>query len=425
MSVRLKRINMFDTIKIITVGSVDDGKSSLIGRLLYDNKSIYQNQIDDINNNSILDLSRITDGLKSEREQGITIDVAYKFFNTPTGRKVILIDSPGHIQYTKNMVTGASNADLALILIDARHGITEQTKRHFYICCLLGIKYFAVCINKMDLVDYSNEIFNKILTDFYSFSGNIDFKKCIKFIPTNAIEGYNVFKKPDNKLNIMQWNTFGTLLEHIEDVNIYSDERNLPLRFCVQNIIKTKDYRGYAGKILSGTLKINDEIIVLPSNIKTKIKSIDFNGQQLMSAEQNQSVIIRTENEIDISRGNIISSTLDIPCVSDRIEVDLCWLNQNMLFVGNKYYLQQNSFYCQCIIEEIIYKIDINTLKKDFSNNKHFDLNDIGKIIIKTSKPIVFDEYQNNKHTGSFILIDKISNNTVGACMIRKIPSDF
>lgn len=413
-------------LRFITTGSVDDGKSTLIGRLLFDSHAVFQNQIEEIEKSgkktedNNIDLSILTDGLKSERQQGITIDVAYKYFNT-NKRKFIIIDSPGHIQYTKNMVTGASNAEVAIILIDARHGVIEQTKRHFFICHLLGIKDFIVCINKMDLVNYSEAPFNEIKNNFLNYIEKTDSSISVKFIPICALKGDNVV----HKSTLINWYHENSLLECLENIHLNEQDNNENIaRFSVQYIIRPydknlHDYRGYAGKILSGKFKKDDDIIILPSGFKTKIKKIELFGSEIVESNSSQSVILHIQDDIDISRGDIISKADNQPNVGQEMEVDLCWMDNKPLIVGNKYILQQNSMVCQCLIKDILYKTKIENLEKDF-NNKAFNLNDIGKVIIQTSKTITFDTYQKNKSTGCFVLIDSFLNNTVGACMISK-----
>jgi sulfate adenylyltransferase subunit 1 len=411
-----------DILRFITAGSVDDGKSTLIGRLLYDSKSIMIDQLEAIertskkNDNGSIDLALLTDGLRAEREQGITIDVAYKYFNTPK-RKFIIADAPGHIQYTRNMVTGASNSSLAIILIDARNGVVEQTCRHSFIASLLGLPHLVVCVNKMDLVGYSEEVFNNIHEEFKKFAAKLTIKD-IQFIPISALDGDNIVDKSEN----MPWYKGRCLLDHLEEVHVESDENLRDARFPVQYVIRPQtteyhDYRGYAGKIISGIYKKGDEVIVLPSGFKSKIKSIDYFDKELEEAFAPMSVTINLEDDIDISRGDMIVKADNQPNVSQDIEAHICWMDNKPLNVGDKYLLQHNSRKVKCIVKEISYKINVNTLEK-VEDGSTVGLNDICKIVLRTASPICYDDYLRNRSNGAFILINENTNNTVGACMI-------
>jgi len=412
-----------DILRFITAGSVDDGKSTLIGRLLYDSKSIMIDQIDAIKAqgknklNGVLDLSLITDGLRAEREQGITIDVAYKYFTTPK-RKFIIADAPGHIQYTRNMVTGASNANLAIILIDARNGVEEQTLRHSLITSLLGIPHIVVAINKMDLVGYSQDVFNDIVIDYTAAAKTLNLKD-VQYIPISALDGDNIVDRSNN----MPWYEGDPLLHCLETVKIHNDVNFTDARLPVQYVIRPRteelhDYRGYAGKIMSGGYKKRDGIIVLPSGLESKIKSIEVGGKEVDEAFAQQSVVIHLDDDIDVSRGDVIVKSDDKPSVSQEVEVMMCWMDSKPLVPGNKYLLQSNSRVVRSIVKEIEYKLDVNNLSKHFSPEE-IRLNDVFKATIKTASPLVFDSYKKLRTSGSAILIDETSNVTVAACMIQ------
>jgi sulfate adenylyltransferase subunit 1 len=411
-----------DLLRFITAGSVDDGKSTLIGRLLYDSKSILRDQLEAIeissekNGHNFLNLALLTDGLKAEREQGITIDVAYKYFSTPK-RKFIIADAPGHIQYTRNMVTGASTANLAIILIDARKGVIEQTYRHSYITSLLRIPHIIVCINKMDLIEYSEETFEKIKNDYQEFASRLHFKD-IEFIPVSALNGDNIV----DPSSFMPWYKGKSILSYLEDIEIERDENFSDARFPIQYIIRPQtekhhDYRGYAGQIRSGIFRKGDTITVLPSGHISRIKAIDTFEGEVDEAFPPMSVAIRLENEIDISRGDMIVKIDNQPIVSQDFHAHICWMDTKPLNIGSKYILQHTTNRVRCIIKEINFKININTLEK-ITDEKTLQLNDIGSITVKTAKPIVYDPYDKNRANGSFILIDEGTNVTVGACMI-------
>ncbi len=415
-------LNM-ELLRFTTAGSVDDGKSTLIGRLLYDSKAIFEDQMEAIERASKkmgedegVNLALLTDGLRAEREQGITIDVAYRYFATPR-RKFIIADTPGHIQYTRNMVTGASTANVALILIDARNGVIEQTNRHAYIASLLQIPHIIVCINKMDLVDYSEEIFEKIKLEFKNISTKLDVKD-IRFLPISAKLGDNVVDRSEK----MKWYDGPTLMYLLETIHISADYNQLHQRFPVQYVIRPQkdeyhDYRGYAGRIASGIFKPGDRVKVLPSGIKTKIKGIDFMEEKLDVASAPQSVTISLEDNIDISRGDMIVGENKAPEMGQEIEMMISWLSEDAMKMGGKYILRHTTNELRCVIKEVKYKIDINSLEKNF-DDKSISLNEIARISIKTTKPIYYDPYRLNRITGSLVLIDEATNNTVCAGMI-------
>ena len=411
-----------ELLRFTTAGSVDDGKSTLIGRLLYDSKAIFEDQIQNLQEvneqrgEEGINLALLTDGLRSEREQGITIDVAYRYFATPK-RKFIIADTPGHIQYTRNMVTGASTANLALLLIDARHGVIEQTKRHAFIASLLQIPHVAVCVNKMDLVDFSKDEFEKIKSDFKKFASKLEIKD-VNFIPISALKGDNVVDRSKN----MDWYEGSTLIHLLENIHIGSDHNHVDCRFPVQRVIRPQsknypDYRGYAGRIEGGVFKTGDEILTLPSGKKSTIKSIDtFNGE-INEAFSPMSVCITLNDNIDISRGDMLVRTNNQPQISQDIEVMICWMNERKLIPKGKYTIRHTSQTTRCIIKEIKYKIDINSLHRMEQENE-LSMNDIGRISIKTTKPLFFDSYRRNRNTGSIILVNEATNETVGAGMI-------
>ncbi|EQA35468.1 sulfate adenylyltransferase, large subunit [Leptospira inadai serovar Lyme str. 10] len=412
-----------DLLRFITAGSVDDGKSTLIGRLLYDSKSVFQDQLEAIERagqvNGQVNLALLTDGLKAEREQGITIDVAYKYFSTPK-RKFIIADAPGHVQYTRNMVTGASNVDLAIILVDARKGVIEQTYRHSYIASLLRIPYLVVCINKMDLVGFSQERFEEIKTAYQKFATELGIKE-IEFIPISALNGDNVVEPSLD----MSWWKGKTLLGYLEEIDIDSDESKHEARFPVQYVIRPQteeyhDYRGYAGQIRSGLFKKGDEIVVLPNGLRSRIKSIDTYEGSVQEAFAPMSVTILLEDEIDIGRGDMIALTDSLPSVSQDLEADICWMDTKVLLPGNKYLLRQTTGSVKAAVREISFRIETQTHEK--LDASQLGLNEIGRIRIRTAKPIAFDEYSKNRGTGSFVLVDEGTNNTVGAGMIVGIP---
>lgn len=409
-------------LRFTTAGSVDDGKSTLIGRLLYDSKSIFEDQLEAIENTSKkkghngVDLALFTDGLRDEREQGITIDVAYRYFTTPK-RKFIIADTPGHIQYTRNMATGASTANAAIILVDARHGVIEQTKRHSFIASLLQIPHIIVCVNKMDLVEYSEEAYNKVINQFEEFSSKL-LVRDIRFIPISALDGDNVVHRSTN----MDWYQGATLLYTLETMHISSDINKVDARFPVQTVLRPqseshRDYRGYAGRVASGVLRVGDEITVMPSGFTSKIKSIDTFEKEIEEAFAPMSVSITLEDDIDISRGDMIVRTKNKPEAVQDIEVMLCWLQNSSAKPKTKYSIRHTSNEQMAMIKEVIYKIDINSLERK-TDDKELNMNDICKVIIRTTKPLMVDSYRENRTTGSIILIDDATNETVAAGMI-------
>ncbi len=411
-----------DLLRFTTAGSVDDGKSTLIGRLLYDSKTIFEDQLESIEGASKkkgldhVDLSLLTDGLRDEREQGITIDVAYRYFATPK-RKFIIADTPGHIQYTRNMVTGASTANLALILIDARNGLAEQTKRHSFIASLLQIKHIIVCVNKMDLVDYKEERFEQIKSDYIDFASKLHVED-IRFIPISALKGDNVVDKGDR----MNWYRGSSLLNTLEEIYISSDRNLVDCRFPVQNVIRPHtdeyhDFRGYAGRIESGVFKVGDDVLTLPSGFTSKIKNIYDGDKEVKEAFPPMSVCITLEDDIDISRGNMIVRENNQPEPTQDLDLMLCWLGDNKLVVGKKYLLRHTSNEARTIIKEIQYKVDINTLHR-LEDDKEINMNDIARVRLRTTKPILVDSYRQNRVTGSVVLVDEGDFNTVAAGMI-------
>lgn len=412
-----------DILRFITAGSVDDGKSTLIGRLLYDSKSILADQLAAIEKqsknkeNGEIDLAILTDGLRAEREQGITIDVAYKYFSTPK-RKFIIADAPGHIQYTRNMVTGASNSDLVVILIDARKGVIEQTKRHSIIASLLALPHVVVAINKMDLVNYDENVYNKIVSDYRNIQEQLAIKNPV-FIPISALSGENIV---DPSVN-MKWYKGETLLSILENVELTSDINLSDARFPVQYVIRPQtddlhDYRGYAGKLTSGILKVGDKISVLPAGHKSTIKLIEKDGKPVDEAFAPQSVIVHLADEIDISRGDVIVKEGNEPTVTQDIEVILCWMDAKTMEVGSKYLIQHNNKQIRCAVKGIEYKLDVNTLEKQ-ANIASAQLNDVCKVTLKTARPIAVDSYHKLRTNGGAILIDETSYVTVGACIIQ------
>ncbi len=411
-----------ELLRFTTAGSVDDGKSTLIGRLLYDSKSIFQDQLASIEATSKkkgldeIDFSLLTDGLKDEREQGITIDVAYRYFNTPN-RKFIIADTPGHIQYTRNMVTGASTANAALILIDARNGVVEQTKRHSYIASLLQIPHVLVCINKMDLVQYGEAKFEEIKEQYKDFAAKLDIQD-FDFIPISALKGDNVV----NRSKSMDWYNGPTLLHSLENIPVANDLNHIDFRFPVQTVLRPHtnehhDYRGYAGRISSGILRIGDQVTALPSQLQSRVKKIHCADVELQEAYAPQSISIELEDDIDISRGDMIVKTTNQPQNSQEIDAMICWMGKNPMVLNGKYGIQHTSRTGKCIVKEILYKLDLDKLKR-LKGEVKLMKNDIARIQIRSNTPLFFDSYRTNRNTGSFILIDESNNNTVGAGMI-------
>jgi sulfate adenylyltransferase subunit 1 len=411
-----------ELLRFTTAGSVDDGKSTLIGRLLYDSKSIFEDQMEAIESASAkkgeetVNLALLTDGLRAEREQGITIDVAYRYFATPK-RKFIIADTPGHIQYTRNMVTGASTANMALILVDARHGVIEQTKRHAYIASLLQIPHVVICVNKMDLVDHGEEEYEKVRRTFEDFSSKLAIKD-VRFVPISALNGDNVVDRSTK----MDWYQGPTLMHILENVHIGSDHNHIDSRFAVQYVVRPMtteyhDYRGYAGRVGGGIYRPGDEVAVLPSGFTSKIKSIDSMNGPVTEAFPPMSVTMTLEDEIDISRGDMIVKVGSQPKLDQELDVMVCWMNERPLQVGGKYALKHTSRDARCIVKEVKYKMNINTLQKE-EGDQTIGLNDIGRISLRTTVPLFFDGYRKNRATGSLVLIDEATNNTVGACMV-------
>ncbi|WP_297333589.1 GTP-binding protein [Flavobacterium sp.] len=416
------QINNNQLLRFTTAGSVDDGKSTLIGRLLYDSKSIFEDQLQAIEATSkrkgmeTVDLALFTDGLRDEREQGITIDVAYRYFTTPK-RKFIIADTPGHIQYTRNMVTGASTANAAIILIDARHGVIEQTKRHAFIASLLQIPHLIVCVNKMDLVDFKEQAYNDIVVQFEEFSSKLDVQD-VRFIPISALLGDNVV----NRSEAMAWYQGSPLLHELETLHISSDINKIDARFAVQTVIRPQrdgfiDYRGYAGRISSGIYRVGDEVVVLPSGFTSKIKSINSGEKEIEEAYAPMSIAMTLEDDIDISRGNMIVKKNNQPEMLQEFDVMMCWLNNQPARPGAKYTLMHTSNEQRAIIKEVVYKIDINTYERN-SEDKNLNMNDIARIKIRAAQNIMIDPYRDNRYTGSIILIDEGTNETVAAGMV-------
>lgn len=413
-----------ELLRFTTAGSVDDGKSTLIGRLLYDSKAIFEDQMEAIERASVraggeqVNLALLTDGLRAEREQGITIDVAYRYFATPK-RKFIIADTPGHIQYTRNMVTGASTANAALILIDARQGVLEQTRRHAYIASLLQIPHLIICVNKMDLVAYQQEVFEGIVKDFEAIASKLSIKD-VRFVPISALEGDNVVTRSEN----MDWYDGPTLIYLLENIHIGSDINRDDFRFPVQYVVRPQskdwpDYRGYAGRVASGVVAVGDTVTVLPSGFSSKVKTIDLYRESLDKAFAPQSVTITLEDDIDISRGDmIVKSTNGRAARNDQnIEMMICWFNDKKMVPGGKYALKHTSAEVRCMIKDVQYKMDINTLEKE-EKDLSVGMNDIARISVRTTKPLFFDAYNVNRMTGSVILIDEATNETVAAGML-------
>jgi bifunctional enzyme CysN/CysC len=411
-----------DLLRFSTAGSVDDGKSTLIGRLLYDSKGIFEDQLAAIERtsqrrgNAAVDLALLTDGLRAEREQGITIDVAYRYFATPK-RKFIIADTPGHVQYTRNMVTGASTADLAIVLIDARKGSLEQSRRHAFIASLLGIPHIVVAINKMDLVEYSEEVFERITADFAEWSAKLEVHD-ITFIPISALHGDNVVTRSDK----MNWYQGPSLLYHLEHVHILSDRNLIDSRFPVQWIIRPQtddhhDYRGYAGQIATGTFKPGDEVVVLPWGTRTRIKRVETFEGPLEEAVPPLSVSMLLEDDLDISRGDMICRPHNQPTVTSEIDAMVCWMHEQPMAVRGRYAIKHTTRSARAMVNDVLYRMDVNTLHRDESAST-LELNEIGRVQLRTNVPLFVDEYRKNRNTGSFILVDETTNETVGAGMV-------
>jgi len=409
-------------LRFTTAGSVDDGKSTLIGRLLYDSKAIFEDQMEAIERASLnrgeehVNLALLTDGLRAEREQGITIDVAYRYFATPK-RKFIIADTPGHVQYTRNMVTGASTANAALILVDARNGVVEQTLRHSFIASLLRIPHVIICVNKMDLMDYKEEVFDKIRKDYEAVSDKFETHD-IRFVPISALNGDNVVDRSTN----MDWYDGPTLMYLLENIHIASDRNLIDPRFPVQYVVRPQsdeyhDYRGYAGRVAGGVLKKGDNVVVLPSGLTSKIAAISTMTGEQDTAFPPQSVAVTLEDDIDISRGDMIVAEDNQPQVSQDITIMFCWLNEKALVPNGKYTLRHTTNDARCVVKSVDYKVDVNTLDK-ISDVSKVGLNEIGQMKLRSTRPLMFDSYNKNRVTGSVILIDEGTNETVCAGMI-------
>ncbi|PRX55291.1 sulfate adenylyltransferase subunit 1 [Flagellimonas meridianipacifica] len=415
-------INNNQLLRFTTAGSVDDGKSTLIGRLLYDSKSIFEDQLEAIENTSLkkghesVDLALFTDGLRDEREQGITIDVAYRYFTTPK-RKFIIADTPGHIQYTRNMVTGASTANAAIILIDARHGVIEQTKRHSFIASLLQIPHLVICINKMDLVDFQEDIYDSIVKQYQDFSSKL-LVKDVRFIPISALLGDNVVNRSEN----MPWYGGAPLLHTLETIHISSDFNSVDARFPVQTVLRPQregfiDYRGYAGRIASGIFRPGDDVTVMPSGFTSKVKTVEGPKGELEEAYAPMSISMTLEDDIDVGRGDMIVRSNNKPEPVQDLEVMLCWMNNSPAKPRARYTIRHTTNEQTAMIKEVIYKIDIETLGRNMED-KEISMNDICKVRIRTTRPLMIDSYRENRSTGNLILIDESTNETVAAGMI-------
>ena len=413
-----------DLLRFITAGSVDDGKSTLIGRLLYDSKNILIDQLEALEkstrnrNDGSVDLALLTDGLRAEREQGITIDVAYRYFTTPK-RKFIIADAPGHVQYTRNMITGASNASLIIILIDARQGVVEQTRRHSIIASLLKIPHVVVAINKMDLVEYSQDVFNNIVIDYSEVAKQLNLTD-VTYIPISALDGDNIVDKSEK----IKWFTGKPLLEFLEEVETENDINLTDARFQVQFVIRPQtedlhDYRGYAGKVISGVYKKGDKVKVLPQDIETTIASVEIGGKEVEEVFAPQSAVIQLADDIDISRGDSIVKADNLPTVNNELEVFLCWMDDKPLMTGNKYLLQHNSRLVRAVIRNVEFKLDVNSLQR-LPVEGNIKLNEVVKATIKTASPLVYDSYEKLSVNGSAILIDETSNSTVAAVLLQR-----
>jgi sulfate adenylyltransferase subunit 1 len=411
-----------ELLRFTTAGSVDDGKSTLIGRLLYDSKSIFEDQMEAVKRASIkkgnasVDLSLLTDGLRAEREQGITIDVAYRYFATPK-RKFIIADTPGHVQYTRNMVTGASTANAAIILIDARNGVTEQSHRHTYIASLLQIPHIVVCVNKMDLVDYKEEAYEEIKNNFKAFAAKLAVKD-VRFVPISALKGDNVVDKSQN----MPWYQGGTLRYILENIHIGSDHNHIDARFPVQYVIRPQrdefhDFRGYAGRVAGGVFKVGDKVMILPSGFTTTIKSIVRYHDDIKEAFPPMSVIMTLDDDIDISRGDMIVKENNVPKIGQDIDIMLCWMSEKPMQMNGKYAIKHTTLDAKCLVKNVKYKVDVNTLAK-VQDDTNVGLNEIARVSLRTTKPLFYDSYRQNRKTGALILIDEGDNTTVGVGMI-------
>src|SRR4051812_34270701 len=411
-----------ELLRIATAGSVDDGKSTLIGRLLFDSKQVFQDQLEHVERTSTergdgyVNLALLTDGLRAEREQGITIDVAYRYFATPR-RRFIIADTPGHVRYTRNMVTGASTANLSIVLVDARKGVVEQTRRHAFIASLLRVPHLVLAVNKMDLVDWDRDTFERIVDDFRDFAAKLEIPD-ITFIPMSALNGDNVVERSAN----MPWYEGPPLLYHLETVHIASDRNLIDVRFPVQWVIRPMteehhDYRGYAGEVAGGVLRPGDDVVVLPSGARTRIAGIDSYDGPVDAAYPPMSVTVRLEDELDVSRGDMIARMDNQPNVADRFDATVCWMSESPLQAGSRYTIKQTTRSARATVDDLRYRIDVNTLHRDKQADS-LELNDVGRVTLRLSTPIAFDTYTRNRATGSFILVDEATNDTVAAGMI-------
>ncbi|MFI2489768.1 sulfate adenylyltransferase subunit CysN [Promicromonospora kroppenstedtii] len=412
-----------DLLRFATAGSVDDGKSTLIGRLLFDSKSIFADQLESVEQvsrdrgNDYADLSLLTDGLRAEREQGITIDVAYRYFATPK-RKFIIADTPGHIQYTRNMVTGASTADVALILVDARKGVVEQSRRHTFLATLLGVPHIVVCVNKMDLVDYDEQVFEQIRAEFTEFAARLRVPD-LTFIPVSALAGDNVVTRSEN----MSWFDGSPLLSHLERLHVASDRNLVDVRFPVQYVIRpqqndARDYRGYAGTVASGVMKPGDRVLALPAGLETTIASIETADGPVEEAYPPMSVTVRLADEIDISRGDMICRPNNAPTVTQDVDAQICWMDESAALVqGKKYAIKHTTRWARAMVKNINYRVDVNTLHRD-EDATEIKLNEIARVRLRVTQPLFVDPYTQNRQTGAFILVDEATNKTVAAGMI-------
>ncbi|HEY0620382.1 MAG TPA: sulfate adenylyltransferase subunit CysN [Kribbella sp.] len=411
-------------LRLATAGSVDDGKSTLIGRLLYDTKSVFTDQIESVERASrdrgddYVNLALLTDGLRAEREQGITIDVAYRYFATPR-RKFIVADTPGHIQYTRNMVTGASTADLALILVDARKGLLEQSRRHAFLATLLHVPHLVLCVNKMDLVDYSEDVFSQIRADFAQFATKLDVGD-LTVIPVSALVGDNIVSRSA----AMSWYEGPSLLHHLENVHVASDRNLIDVRFPVQYVIRPqsdqhRDYRGYAGQVAGGVLRVGDEVMVLPSGFTTTIASIETADGPVEEAFPSMSVTVRLTDEIDVSRGDMICRVHNAPSVTQDVDAMVCWMDDVPMRPGQKFAIKHTTRSARAMVKDLQYRLDVNSLHRDMAAD-HLGLNDIGRVRLRTTQPLLCDEYRRNRSTGGFVLIDEATNRTVGAGMVNE-----
>jgi sulfate adenylyltransferase large subunit len=414
---------VMDLLRFATAGSVDDGKSTLIGRLLLDSKAIFEDQLAAVEATSqsrgydFTDLSFLTDGLRSEREQGITIDVAYRYFATPQ-RKFIIADTPGHVQYTRNMVTGASTADLGLVLVDARHGLTEQSRRHAVILSLLRVPHLVLAVNKMDLVDYDQAVFARIHKEFTSFATKLNIPD-LEIIPISALKGDNVVNRSEN----MPWYEGSSLMHHLENVHVASDRDLVDTRFPVQYVIRPKsdefhDYRGYAGRVSGGVLKPGDEVLVLPSGMTSTIAAIDMFDKEITQAYPPMSVTVRLEDDVDVSRGDMICRPQNAPKPSQDIDAMICWMTNEPLRPRQKLAIKHTTRMGRALVKDVQYRLDVNTLHRDMET-KELGLNEIGRVQLRTTVPLLCDPYVKNRATGSFILIDEATGVTVGGGMIN------